>query len=158
MNHYLVRYRPTYMHPSQTPDEFTCEAQTEEDAEHDCLNHYPESQICSVEEIEPPPLLTANELYKTLDKLGWDWSISESFEGLRVVNIVVKEETGLSKDNMRFFQAFTELYTNQCPLTIEQFVRFKDGDTDAVPSETLTALYDALEIWNAAIEGSKRDD
>jgi len=97
--------------------------------------------------------MTAEELYVKLDALGLDWSISESFDGLRVINVVVEEDIGLSKDDMRFFQAFTELYTNQCPLKIEQFARFLDGDTDAVPSETLTALYDAREIWNAATKG-----
>ena len=48
-NLYRIYYRPTYMHPSETPDWFECRADSEQDAEHECLNHYPESQIVDVE-------------------------------------------------------------------------------------------------------------
>jgi len=36
--------------------------------------------------------MTPNELYKLLDQLGLDWEERESFEGLRVINIVVEED------------------------------------------------------------------
>jgi hypothetical protein len=36
--------------------------------------------------------MTAEELYKKLNELGWDWECRESFDGLRVINIVVEED------------------------------------------------------------------
>jgi hypothetical protein len=35
--------------------------------------------------------MTAEELYKALDKLGIEYEIVEIFEGLRVINFMVKE-------------------------------------------------------------------
>ena len=36
--------------------------------------------------------LTADELYEKLDELGITFEVVEIFEGLRVINVVVKEE------------------------------------------------------------------
>jgi len=36
--------------------------------------------------------MTPNELYDKLDELGLNWAVSDSFEGLRVINVVVDEE------------------------------------------------------------------
>ena len=55
----------------------------------------------------------------------------------------------MTTDQAKFFKAFTE-HMNQYPLTSQQFVKFLDGDEDAVPRETLTALYDAQNLWVAA--------
>jgi len=38
------------------------------------------------------PKLTADELYKKLDELGIPFEVVEVFEGLRVLNFLVKEE------------------------------------------------------------------
>jgi hypothetical protein len=35
--------------------------------------------------------MKSSDLYKALDHLGLEWEICESFEGVRVVNIVVEE-------------------------------------------------------------------
>ena len=61
----------------------------------------------------------------------------------------------MTRDDRRFFEAFRE-YMGQYPLTDEQFSRFVEGYTEAVPSETITALYDALDMWSAAITGANK--
>jgi hypothetical protein len=41
--------------------------------------------------------MTAEELYKALDKLGVEYDVVEVFEGLRVINVVVEESANDSE-------------------------------------------------------------
>lgn len=55
-------------------------------------------------------------------------------------------------DNERnFFTAFVEDF-NQCPLTFEQYFDFVQGADESVPSETLSTIYDARNLWISCTE------
>jgi len=55
----------------------------------------------------------------------------------------------MTKDEARFFEAF-QSNMNQYPLTLGQYVDFLNGFGSAIPSETITALYDARNMWSEA--------
>lgn len=57
----------------------------------------------------------------------------------------------LTPDQTRFFKAFTECM-DQYPLTLEEYIEFVNGNEDVVEWQTITALYDARNLWASAVE------
>lgn len=55
----------------------------------------------------------------------------------------------MTKDQTRFFEAFTECM-NQYPLSLEEYIAFVNGNENAVDRETISALYDARNLWDMA--------
>lgn len=55
----------------------------------------------------------------------------------------------MTEDDAKFYESFNN-HMSQYPLTVLQFVRFLDGQHVSVPSETITALYDAYNMWKEA--------
>lgn len=55
----------------------------------------------------------------------------------------------MSENDAKFYEAFKN-HMSQYPLSVLQFVRFLDGQDAVVPSETITPLYDAYNMWREA--------
>ena len=55
----------------------------------------------------------------------------------------------LTQEQTRFFEAFEECM-NQYPLSLKEYIEFANGNADAVSSETISALYDARNLWDMA--------
>ena len=57
----------------------------------------------------------------------------------------------MNENDARFFEAFKN-HMNQYPLSVLQFVKFLNDDISDTPMETITALYDARNMWASAVE------
>jgi hypothetical protein len=63
----------------------------------------------------------------------------------------------MTEDQARFYDSFRD-HMSQYPLTVLQFVHFLNDRHYKVPSETSTALYDAMNMWHDATTGEKEDE
>ena len=70
---------------------------------------------------------------------------------------MLETEREMTEEDARFYDAFTA-NLNQYVLSAQQFVRYLKGDYEAVPSETISALCDAMNMWKEATSKVHKND